>query len=120
VADRYDPDHGGIGLAGTAADLGTEIAYLLGAPHENGPAPRPGHYLATVITDLTAILAGSAGLYQDMVNEFLAVGADPSLLQADERRAHPPPHPRRMIRPRARRESVAACSSRSWLCSGST
>jgi hypothetical protein len=32
VADRYDPDHGGIGLAGTAADLGTEIAYLLGAP----------------------------------------------------------------------------------------
>lgn len=87
MADRYDPDHGGIGLASTAADLGTEIAYLLGAPYENSPAPRPGHYLATVITDLTAILPGSAGLYQDMVDEFLAVGADPSLLQADERRA---------------------------------
>ena len=87
VADRYDPDHGGIGLAGTAADPGTEIAYLLGAPYENGPAPRPGSYLATVITDLTAILPGSADLYQDMVNEFLAAGADPSLLEADERRA---------------------------------
>ena len=65
VADRYDPDHGGIGLAGTAADPGTEIAYLLGAPYENGPAPRPGSYLATVITDLSAILPGSAGLYQE-------------------------------------------------------
>lgn len=87
VADRYDPDHGGIGLASTAADPGTEIAYLLGAPYENGPAPRPGSYLATVTTDLTATLPGSADLYRDMVNEFLAVGADPSLLQVDERRA---------------------------------
>jgi hypothetical protein len=87
VADRYDPDHGGIGLASTAADLGTEIACLLGAPYENSPALRSSSYLATVITDLTAILPGSADLYQDMVNELVAVGADPSLLQADERRA---------------------------------
>ena len=87
VADRYDPDHGGIGLAASAADPATEVAYLLGAPYEHGPAPRPGSYLATVITDLTAIIPGCADLYMDMVNEFLAVGADPWLLQADERRA---------------------------------
>jgi hypothetical protein len=87
VADRYDPDHGGIGLAATAADPATEVAYLLGAPYEHGPAPRPGSYLATVITDLTAIIPGCADLYMDMVNEFLAAGADPWLLQADERRA---------------------------------
>ena len=87
VADRYDPDHGGIGLAATAADPATEVAYLLGAPYEHGPAPRPGSYLATVITDLTAIIPGCADLYMDMVNEFLAAGADPWLLQADEHRA---------------------------------
>ena len=32
-------------------------------------------------------LPGSAGLYEDLVNEFLAAGADPHLLQADELRA---------------------------------
>jgi hypothetical protein len=87
VADQYDPGHGGIGLAGPAADPGTEVAYLLGAPFDNGPAPRPGSYIATVLTDLAAILPESSGLYEDLVNEFLAAGADPQLLQADELRA---------------------------------
>jgi hypothetical protein len=87
VADRYDPKHGGIGLAGPAADPGTEVAYLLGAPFDNSPEPRPGSYVATVLTDLAAVLPGSAGLYEDLVNEFLAAGADRQLLQADELRA---------------------------------
>lgn len=87
IADRYDPDYGGVGLAATVADPATEVAYLLGAPYEHGPDPRPGSYLATVIIDLTAIIPGCADLYMDMVNEFLAVGADPWLLQADEHRA---------------------------------
>jgi hypothetical protein len=87
VADRYDADRGGIGLAGTTADPGTEVAYLLGAPFENGPDRRPLSYLATVLTDLAAIIPHSGDLYMDLVNEFLAVDADPQLMQADEGRA---------------------------------
>ena len=87
VADRYDADRGGIGLAGTSADVGTEVAYLLGAPFENGPDRRPRSYLATVLTDLAAIIPHSGDLYMDLVNEFLAVDADPKLMQADEGRA---------------------------------
>jgi hypothetical protein len=87
VADRYDADCGGIGLAGTSADADTEMAYLLGAPFENGPDRRPLTYLATVLTDLAAIIPDSGDLYMDLVNEFLAVGADPQLMQADEARA---------------------------------
>jgi hypothetical protein len=87
IADRYDPEHGGIGLAGSAADPDSEVAHLLGAPFDNSPAPRPGSYAATVLTDIAALLPGSAELYEDLVNEFLAAGADPQLLQADELRA---------------------------------
>jgi hypothetical protein len=87
VADRYDPEHGSIGLARPFADPDTEVAYLLGAPFDNGPARRPGSYVATVLTDLAAVLPESAELYEDLVNEFIAAGADPQLLQADELRA---------------------------------
>ena len=87
IADRYDPKHGGIGLAGPNAGPNAEVAYLLGAPFDNGPSPRPGSYIATVLTDLAAVLPGSATLYEDLVNEFLAVGADPQMLEADEIRA---------------------------------
>ena len=87
VADRYDPGRGGIGLARTAADADTEVAYLLGAPFENGPDRRLSSYLATVLIDLAAIIPQSGDLYMDLVNEFLAVGADPQLMRADERRA---------------------------------
>ena len=87
VADRYDADRGGIGLARASADADTEVAYLLGAPFENGPGRRPSSYLATVLIDLAAIIPQSGGLYMDLINEFLAVDADPELMQADERRA---------------------------------
>ena len=87
VADRYDADRGTLGLAGTTADAGTEVAYLLGAPFENGPVRRSLSYLATVLTDLAAIIPQSGDLYVDTVNEFLAVDADSQLLRADERRA---------------------------------
>jgi len=89
VADRYDADRGGIGLARASADTDTdtEVGYLLGAPFENGPDRRPSSYLATVLIDLAAIIPQAGDLYTDLINEFLAVDADPELLQADERRA---------------------------------
>jgi hypothetical protein len=87
VADRYDPDRGGIGLASTSADPAAEVAYLLGGPFENGPRRRPFSYLATALTDLVALIPQSGDLYADLVNDFLAVDADPQLLRADERRA---------------------------------
>ena len=87
VADRYDANSGALGLAGTTADAGTEVAYLLGAPFENGPARRSLSYLATVLTDLAAIIPHSGDLYTDTVNDFLAVDADSQLLRADARRA---------------------------------
>jgi hypothetical protein len=85
--DRYDPQHGGAGLAGTSADPETEVAWLLGAAFENGPHRRPWSYVATVLADLAAVIPESRDLYADMVNDILAVDASPVLLQVDERRA---------------------------------
>lgn len=87
TADRYDPQHGGTGLAATSADLQTEVAWLLGSAFENGPQRRPWSYIATVLADLAAVIPGGRDLYADVVNEFLAVDASPVLLMADERRA---------------------------------
>ena len=85
--DYYDPQNGGAGLAGPSAETGTEVAYLLGAPFENGPPRRSRSYLATVLTDLAAIIPQCGSLYADLVNDFMAVEASPELVQADERRA---------------------------------
>ena len=85
--DRYDPEYGGAGLAGTAADPGTEAAWLLGSAFENGPPRRPWSYAATVLADLAAVVPGGSGLFGDVVNDFLAVDASPVLIRADERRA---------------------------------
>jgi len=49
---------------------------------------RSSSYLATVITDLTAVIPGSGDLYTEIVNEFLAVGIVPQIRIADETRAH--------------------------------
>jgi hypothetical protein len=87
VADRYDPDCGGIGLASAAASAAAEVAYLLGGPFDDGPRRRPFSYLATVLTDLAAVIPQSDDLYADLVNDFLAVDVDPQLLRADECRA---------------------------------
>ena len=85
--DRYDPESGGAGLADTSAAPEAEVALLLGSAFENGPPPRPWSYVATVLTDLTAIIPACSGLYADVVNDFLAVDASPVLMRADERRA---------------------------------
>jgi hypothetical protein len=87
TADRYDPQYGGVGLAATSADPGTEVAWFLGPSFANGPQRRPWSYVATVVTDLAAVIPGGADLYADVVNDFLAADASPVLLQADERRA---------------------------------
>ena len=87
TADRYDPEYGGAGLAGTSADPETEVAWLLGSAFENGPPRRPWSYMTTVLADLSAIIPGGADLYADTVNDFLAVDASPVLMRADERRA---------------------------------
>jgi hypothetical protein len=87
VADRYDKEYGAIGLAATGATPTEDVDYLLGGPYDNGPRRRSSSYLATVLTDLAAVVPEGAGLYADIINEFLAVDAFPLLLSADERRA---------------------------------
>lgn len=87
TADRYDPQYGGAGLAGTSADPQGEVAWLLGSAFENGPPRRPWSYIATVLADLSAVIPGGGDLYADTVNDFLAVDASPLLIRADERRA---------------------------------
>lgn len=88
VADRYDDAHGGIGLAATSTEPDAEISQLLDGPYENGPMPRNSSYLATVITDLAAVIPGGRELYAEIVNEFLAVGIYPQIRIADESQAH--------------------------------
>lgn len=85
--DCYDVERGGAGLASTAAAPETEVAWLLGSAFENGPHRRPWSYIATVLADLSAVIPGADALYEDIVNDFLAVGASPVLVRADERRA---------------------------------
>jgi hypothetical protein len=87
VADRYDDSADGIGLAPAGADPAAEIAQLLGGPYDSGPRRRSSSYLATILTDLAAVLPGGATLYADVVNEFLAIDAIPQLAAADEQRA---------------------------------
>jgi hypothetical protein len=88
VADRYDDAYRGIGLAATGAEPDAEISQLLDGPYENGPTGRSSGYLATVITDLAAVIPGSGDLYAEIVNEFLAVGIFPQIRMADESRAN--------------------------------
>jgi len=56
-------------------------------PYDNGPRRRSSSYLATVLTDLAAVLPGDGALYADVVNEFLAVDVVQQLAVADEQRA---------------------------------
>jgi len=79
LADRYDSD--GIGLAGPDATPEQEIDYLLGGSFEHvGVGKRVESYCATVILDMAAIL-GVGDIFALARNEFLAVGANPSVLE---------------------------------------
>jgi hypothetical protein len=79
VADRYDS--AGIGLAGPDATPEQEMDYLLGNPFEHVKVDRRVEsYIATVILDMAATL----GLGESFVlarNEFLAVAANPPVLE---------------------------------------
>ena len=65
TGDRYDPQLGGTGLADTSADPETEVAWLLGSAFANGPPRRPWSYVATVVTDLAAVIPGGRDLYAE-------------------------------------------------------
>jgi len=88
VADRHDKDMNGIGLSRTNASATDEIARLLGGPYVRSARRRQESYLACVLSDLGALLSSNTGLYQDVVNEFLAVDIFPQCITADETRAH--------------------------------
>jgi hypothetical protein len=87
LADRYEDARGGIGLAGHAASPDEEVAQLLGGVYEFGPRRRSSSYVATVLTDLSAVIPGCSDLYEDLVNEFAAVDIVPFTSAADESRA---------------------------------
>lgn len=82
VADRYDAD--GRGLAGPQASPEEEVEYLLGDPFEHVKIePRAESYIATVVQDLAAMLK-IGDLFNIARNEFLAVGAFPSMIEVPD------------------------------------
>jgi hypothetical protein len=84
VADRYE---GAPGLAAPRATPDEEIIQLFGGPLEGLPlTDRDESYIATVVLDVAALL-GLGDLYNLARNDFLAVGANPTNLIADESQA---------------------------------
>ena len=82
VADRYDSD--GRGLAGPDASSEEEVEYLLGDPFEHVKIERRAEsYIATVVQDLAAMLE-IGELFNVARNEFLAVGALPSMIEVPD------------------------------------
>lgn len=70
VADRYEQ---GFGLAEFDADPDRELAVLFGYPFDRVQVkPIRSSFIATALCDLAAFLGDNA-VYQDVVNEFLAV-----------------------------------------------
>lgn len=75
TCDRYDSN--GFGIAGPTASAEEEVNYLLGAPFEHVPlSTRTNCYLTPVALDISAVLQ-LGDLYEDIRNDFEAVGAYP-------------------------------------------
>jgi hypothetical protein len=82
IGDRYD--RGGLGLAKPNATPDEEVRYLLGSPFEHvSLTRRAGSYLATVVLDLASVL-GMSDIFEIARNEFLAVDAEPSVVEAGD------------------------------------
>ena len=82
TCDRYDSHGFDVGSPHASAD--EEIAYLLGGPFEHVPlSRRSSSYLATICLDLAAVME-LGELYNDIRNDFQAVGADPLLIDAGD------------------------------------
>lgn len=88
LADRHDPDYGGIGLAAAGSDIGDELRQLLGAPYVGSPNDRNGSYIATVILDILVATELDNSFYLVALNDMKAVGIRPEFRLADESVAH--------------------------------
>jgi hypothetical protein len=79
VCDQYDA---GWGLASHEASPLEEIEYLLGPPLENiEREKREASYVCSVLADMCSVLELRETL-DDVINEFLAVGALPQIVEA--------------------------------------
>lgn len=85
VADQYDEDLDGLGLAAPWVDPAAELKYLLNSEYDYGPDRRQSSYLTTVLIDLAAVIGEDSSLYSDILNEVLAVEIAPQAVISDER-----------------------------------
>ncbi len=82
VADRYESN--GLGLAAPASSPEEEVDRLLGDPFEHIQIERRAEsYIATVVLDLAAIV-GLGDVFETAMNEFLAVGLFPTMIESPD------------------------------------
>ena len=82
VADRYESN--GLGLAATDSSPEEEVDRLLGDPFEHLQIERRAEsYIATVVLDLASIV-GLGNVFETAINEFLAVGLFPTMIESPD------------------------------------
>jgi hypothetical protein len=82
VGDHYEGS--GLGLAGAYSKSDEEVGYLFGGSFEHVQLPRnPTSYIAGITLDLAALLEMEE-VYELARNDFLAVEASPSILEAED------------------------------------
>ena len=80
LGERYQE---GLGLADVAASPDEEVVRVFGPPFSPTLPRRAESYLACVLLDLAAVL-GLKESYNDIINDILAVGAVPYLVEVED------------------------------------